>query len=190
LEDRVIVGLEMLQEMKEQVLQIRQRLKEGNDRQKSYADAKRTPREFTVGDKVLLRVKPQKSTIKFGKNAKLAPRYVGPFEVLEVVNPVAYRIALPPALARMHNVFHVSYLKKFVIHHEHMIDWKLLQVREPRVVEVITLKILEVRKLRLQNREVTQCKVQWDQYTEDNATWEDYHDIFQKYPYLFIETEN
>ena len=77
---------------------------------------------------MLLRVKPQKSTIKFGKNAKLAPRYVGPFEVLEVINPVAYRIALPPTLARMHNVFHVSYLKKFVSHHEHMIDWKLLQV--------------------------------------------------------------
>ena len=101
LEDRIIVRPEMLQEMEEQVLQIWQRLKEENDRQKSYADAKRTPREFLLGDKVLLRVKPQKSTIKFGKNAKLALRYVGPFEVLEVVNPVAYRIALPPALARM-----------------------------------------------------------------------------------------
>ena len=77
MEDRIIVGPEMLQKMEEQVLKIRQRLKEANDRQKSYADAKRTPREFSVGDKVLLRVKPQKSTIKFGKNAKLAPRYVG-----------------------------------------------------------------------------------------------------------------
>ena len=114
--------------MEEQVFQIRQRLKEVNDRQKSYVDAKRTPREFLVGDKVLLRVKLQKSTIKFGKNAKLAPRYVGPFEVLEVVNPVAYRIALPPALAKMHDVFHVPYLKKYISHHEHMIDWKLLQV--------------------------------------------------------------
>ena len=77
---------------------------------------------------MLLRVKPQKSTIKFGKNAKLAPRYVGPFEVLEVINLVAYKIALPLALARMHDVFHVSYLKKYITHHEHMIDWKLLQV--------------------------------------------------------------
>ena len=100
---------------------------------------------------MLLIVKPQTSTIKFRNNAKLALRYVGPFEVLEVVNPVAYRIALPPALARMHDVFHVSYLKNYITHHEHMIDWKLLQVRELGVVEVRPLRILEVRKLRLRN---------------------------------------
>ena len=151
LEERVIVGPEMLQEMEEQVLQICQRLKEANDRQKSYAYVKRTPKEFTVGYKVLLRVKPQKSTIKFGKNAKFPPRYVGPFEVLEVVKRMAYKIALPPVLARMHNIFHVSYLKKFVSHHEHMIDWKLLQMRELGVVEVKPLRILEVRKLRVRN---------------------------------------
>ena len=126
LEGIIIVGPEMLKEMEEHIIQICQRFKEANDKQKSYVDAKRTPREFSVGEKVLLRVKPQKSTIKFGKNAKLAPRYVGPFEILEVVNPLAYKIALPPALARMHDVFHVSYLKKYITHHEHMIDWKLL----------------------------------------------------------------
>ena len=88
--------------------------------------SKKIPREFSVGEKVLLRVKPQKSTIKFGKNAKLAPRYVGPFEILEVVNLVAYKIALPSALSRMHDVFHVSYLKKCITHHDHIIDWNLL----------------------------------------------------------------
>ena len=77
---------------------------------------------------MLLRVKPQKSTIKFGKNAKLALRYVGPFEVSEVVNPVAYKIALPPALAKMYDIFHLSYLKKYITHHDHMIDWKLFLV--------------------------------------------------------------
>ena len=83
-------------------------------------------------------------------------------------------IALPPALARMHDVFHVLYLKKYISHHEHIIDWKLLQVWEPGVVEVKPLKILKLCKLRLWNQDVTQCKVQWDQYIEDNATWEDY----------------
>ena len=101
LEDIIIVGPKMLNEMEEQIIQIHQRLKEANDKQQSYADAKRTPREFSVGEKVLLRVKPHKSTIKFGKNAKLAPRYVRTFEILKVMNPVAYIIALPPTLARM-----------------------------------------------------------------------------------------
>lgn len=127
-EDKIIVGPEMLKEMEEQIIQIRQRLKEANDRQKSYADAKRTPREFSVGEKVLLKVKPQKSTMKFGKRAKLVPRYVGPFEVMEIMNPVAYRIALPSVLARMHDVFHVSYLKKYITHRDDIIDWNLLQV--------------------------------------------------------------
>ena len=80
LEDRIIVGPEMLKEMEEQIIQICQRLKEANDRQKSYADAKRTPREFSIGEKVLLRVKPQKSSIKFGKNAKLAPNMWDPLK--------------------------------------------------------------------------------------------------------------
>ena len=112
LEDRIIVEPKMLKEMEEQIIQIRQRLKKANDRQKRYADARRTPREFSLGEKVLLTVKPQKSTIKFGKNAKLASRYVGPFEILEVVNPVAYKTALPPTLVKMHDAFHVSYIKK------------------------------------------------------------------------------
>ena len=76
---------------------------------------------------------------------------------------MAYKIALVPALARMHDVFHVSYLKNYITHHEHIIDWKLLQVREPGVVEVKPLRILEVHKLRLRNCDVTQCKVHWDQ---------------------------
>ena len=122
MEDRIIARPEMLQEMEEQVLQIHQRLKVENERQKIYVDAKRTPREFSLGDKVLLRVKPQKITIQFVKNAKLASRYVGPFEILEVVNKVAYRIALPPTLSKMHGIFHMSYLKKYITHHEHMID--------------------------------------------------------------------
>ena len=126
IEDKIIIGPDMLKEMEEQVIQIFQKLKKANDRQKSYANAKRILREFSVGEKVLLKVKPQKSTIKFGKNAKLAPRYVGTFEVLEVVNPVAYIIALPPALARINDVFHVPYLKKYITHHEHIIDWNLL----------------------------------------------------------------
>lgn len=99
IEDQIIVALEMLLDLEEQVVQIRQRLKEAKDQHKSYTDAKNPPREFDLGENVLFKVKPQKSAIKLGKNAKLAPRYVGHFEVLENVNLLAYKIALPLALA-------------------------------------------------------------------------------------------
>ena len=85
-----MIGPEMLKEMEEQMVMIRARLKEAVDRKKSYADRKRTFRQFQVGDKVFLRVRPHKSSISFGKSSKLAPRYVGPFDVLEVISPVAY----------------------------------------------------------------------------------------------------
>jgi hypothetical protein len=81
LEDRVLVGPEAIQEMEEQMQSIRQRIKEAQDRQKSYADAHRVDRSYEVGDRVFLRVKPHKSSIKFGKGAKLSPGFVGPFEL-------------------------------------------------------------------------------------------------------------
>lgn len=116
----------MLSEMEEQVGIIKQRLAKSNDRKKSYADSKWVPKNFIVGKKVLLRVKPHKSSIKFGKSSKLSLHYVGPFKVLEEINPIAYRIVFPPALARMHNVFHVSYIKKYIPRDNHVIDWNAL----------------------------------------------------------------
>ncbi|GJR24613.1 hypothetical protein Tco_0973140 [Tanacetum coccineum] len=85
------------------------------DRQKSYADLKRIPMEFQVGDKVMLKVSPWKGVMRFGKRGKLNPRYVGPFKVIERVGEVAYKLELPEELSRVHNTFHVSNLKKFRI---------------------------------------------------------------------------
>ncbi|GJS48736.1 hypothetical protein Tco_0598857 [Tanacetum coccineum] len=82
------------------------------DRQKSYADLKRKPMEFQVGDKVMLKVSPWKGVVRFGKRGKLNPRYVGPFKVVEKVGEVAYKLELPEELSRVHNTFHVSNLKK------------------------------------------------------------------------------
>nr|GEZ86130.1 putative reverse transcriptase domain-containing protein [Tanacetum cinerariifolium] len=83
-----------------------------HDRQKSYADLKREPMEFQVGDKVMLKVLPWKGVVRFGKRGKLNPRYVGPFKVLGVIGNVAYNLNLPEELSRVHNTFHVSNLKK------------------------------------------------------------------------------
>ncbi|GKC35056.1 putative reverse transcriptase domain-containing protein [Tanacetum coccineum] len=91
---------------------IKQRMQAARDRQKSYADLKRKPMEFQVGDRVMLKVSPWKGVVRFGKRGKLNPRYVGPFKVLEKVRSVAYKLELPQELSRVHNTFHVSNLKK------------------------------------------------------------------------------
>ena len=89
---------------------IRKCLLTSQSRQKSYADIRRRPLEFEVGDNVFLKVMPKRGVIRFGKRGKLSPRYIGPFEVLERVGEVAYRLALPPSLSSVHEVFHVSML--------------------------------------------------------------------------------
>ncbi|GJS00052.1 hypothetical protein Tco_0316560 [Tanacetum coccineum] len=121
------------------------------DRQKSYADLKRKPMEFQVGDKVMLKVSPWKGVVRFGKRGKLNPRYVGPFKVLEKVGTVAYKLELPEELSRVHNTFHVSNLKK--CHADEPLavpldglhfDDKLQLIEEP--VEILDREVNQLRK--------------------------------------------
>ncbi|GJX69486.1 putative reverse transcriptase domain-containing protein [Tanacetum coccineum] len=107
-----LTGPELIQETTEKIVLIKQRMQAAQDRQKSYADRKRKPMEFEVGDRVMLKVSPWKGVVRFGKRGKLNPRYVGPFKVLAKVGKVAYRLELPQELSRVHHTFHVSNLKK------------------------------------------------------------------------------
>nr|GFA96069.1 putative reverse transcriptase domain-containing protein [Tanacetum cinerariifolium] len=107
-----LTGPEIVQETTEKIVQIKQRIQAAPDRQKSYADLKHKPMEFQVGDKVMLKVLPWKGVVHFGKRGKLNPRYVGPFKVIDRVGSVAYKLELPKELSRVHNMFHVSNLKK------------------------------------------------------------------------------
>jgi hypothetical protein len=100
--------------MEYQMKTIRQRIKEAQDQQKSYVDAHHVDRSYEVGDRVFLRVKPHKSSIKFGKGVKISPRFVGPFEIVEKKGIVAYRLGFPDYLRHMHDVFHVFVLRHYV----------------------------------------------------------------------------
>ncbi|GKB86352.1 putative reverse transcriptase domain-containing protein [Tanacetum coccineum] len=107
-----LIGPELVQETTDKVVVIKEKLKAARDHQKSYADNRRKPLEFEVGDRVILKVSPWKGVVWFGKKGKLAPRYVGPFEILEMIGPIAYRLRLSEELSGVHDTFHVSNLKK------------------------------------------------------------------------------
>ncbi|GJY67723.1 putative reverse transcriptase domain-containing protein, partial [Tanacetum coccineum] len=167
---------------------IKQRIQTARDRQKSYADLKRKPMEFQVGDKVMLKVSPWKGVVRFGKRGKLNPRYVGPFKVLKKVGAVAYKLELPQELSRVHNTFHVSNLKKcysddpLVVPLEGLqVDDKLHFVEEP--VEVMDREVKQLRRSR-----VPIVKVRWNSRRGPEFTWEREDQFRKKYPHLFTKT--
>ena len=121
----IVLRQKMFKEMEKEVIKIREFLKGTQDRQKDYAYKNRVHREFNVGDHVYLLVRTRKSSLKLESCAKLSPIYYGPFEVLERIGPIAYRILLL-ANTRAHNVFHVSLLKKYVHDLNHVIDWGVI----------------------------------------------------------------
>ena len=107
---------------------IRQRLLTAQSRQKSYADVQCQPLEFVVGDHVFLKVMPKIRVVRFGKRGKLSPRFIRPFEILERVGTVAYRLALPPSMSGVHEVFHVSMLRRYTPDPAHVVDWGEIEV--------------------------------------------------------------
>ncbi|GJS64715.1 putative reverse transcriptase domain-containing protein [Tanacetum coccineum] len=128
--DAQLTGPEMIRETTEMIVQIKNRLLAARSRQKSYADVRRKPLEFEVGDKVMLKVSPWKGVVRFGKRGKLSPRYIGPFKILSRVGPVAYKLELPRELQGIHNTFHVSNLKKCLSDEELIIPLDEVRIDE------------------------------------------------------------
>ncbi|GKE87905.1 putative reverse transcriptase domain-containing protein [Tanacetum coccineum] len=120
--DRQLTGLEIIHEMTDKIVQIKSHIQVARDRQKSYADVRRKPLEFQIGDKVMLKVSPWKGVIRFGKRGKLNPCYIGPFKIIDKVGTVAYRLELPEQLSRVYSTFHVSNLKKCMADEPLVID--------------------------------------------------------------------
>ncbi|XP_074267107.1 uncharacterized protein LOC141590411 [Silene latifolia] len=105
-------------------------MRAAQDRQKSYADLNRSEITFKEGEKVLLKVSLMKGVMRFGKRGKLSQKYIGPFEILDRIGEVAYRLALPPALAKVENIFHISQLRQYVSDPTYVLDYKTIEVDE------------------------------------------------------------
>ncbi|XP_050875361.1 uncharacterized protein LOC127078986 [Lathyrus oleraceus] len=169
----------------EKIRMFRDKIKKAQDRQKSYADHRRRPLEFDEGDHVFLKVTLRLRLKGPFKSQKLSPRYIGPYQIIERIGEVAYRLALPPSLSEVHDVFHVSQLWKFIP--------DSLQPFLPDSVEVeadLTFKPLpsriigrEVKVLR--NKEIPLIKVQWDESHPGDATWELGSKMREAYTHLF-----
>ncbi|GAV69907.1 Chromo domain-containing protein [Cephalotus follicularis] len=123
--------------------------------------------------------------MRFGKKGKLTPRFIGPFEILERVGAIAYRLALPPSLADVHNVFHVSMLQKYHPDPSHVVQWEPLELRTDLSFEEIPIRILDQRVKKLRNKTIQLLKVLWQYHEVEEATWGTEDDIKAKYPQLF-----
>ena len=170
-------GPDLIKDSKEKVKLIRDRLKIAQARQKSYADLKCKEVTYEIGDRAYLRVSPLRGVKRFGVKGKLAPRFVGPYRILERMGEVAYKLELPEGLSRVHDVFHVSQLKKC---HAEMADIPLrdtvpleaIQLDNDLTYEENPVKILEFASRVTRSKVIKFCKVQWSHHTEDEATWE------------------
>ncbi|GJR70105.1 putative reverse transcriptase domain-containing protein [Tanacetum coccineum] len=183
--DSQLTGPEIIHEKPEKIFQIKKRIQAAHDRQKSYADRRRNPLEFQVGDMVMLKVSPWKEVIRFGKRGKLNPRYIGPFKILAKVGTVAYRLELPYQLSHVHSTFHVSNLKKCLTDKPLVIpldeiqnDEKLHFIKEPA-------EIMDRKVKRLKQCSISIVKVRWNSRRGPEFTREREDQVQKKYPHLF-----
>ncbi|GJS65612.1 putative reverse transcriptase domain-containing protein [Tanacetum coccineum] len=183
--DSQLTGPEIIHETTEKIVQIKNRIQAARDCQKSYADVRRKPFEFQVGDKVMLKVSTWKGVIRFGKWGKLNPCYIRPFKIIAKVGTFAYRLELPEQLSRVRSTFHVSKLKKCTAEEplvipldEIQVDDKLHFIEEP-------VEIMECEVKRLKQSHILIVKVRWNSRRVHEFTWEREDQMQKKYPHLF-----
>nr|GEV70123.1 hypothetical protein [Tanacetum cinerariifolium] len=177
---------EIIHETTEKIVQIKSRIQAARDRQKSYADVRRKPLEFQVGDKVMLKVSPWKGVIRFGKREKLNPRYIGPFKISARVGTVAYRIELPEQLNRVHRMFYVSKLKKHMAEEPLAIPLDEIQVDDKLNFIEKPVEIIDREVKRLKQSRIPIVKVRWNSRRGHEFTWEREDQMQKKYPHFFL----
>ena len=140
---------------------------------------------FEVGDHVFLKVMPKRGLVRFGKCGKLLPRFIGPFEILERIGTIAYRLALPPSMSGVHEVFHVSMLLKYTPDPAHVVDWGQIEVDIDGTFEEGLVCILDSRDQVLRRKTLRLVRVLWSHYGMEESTWEREDTMRAAYPFLF-----
>ena len=153
--------------------------------QKSYIDVRHRPLEFEVGDHVFLKVIPKRGVVRFGKRGKLSPRFIGPFEILERIGTVAYRLALPPSMSGVHEAFHVSMLWRYTPDPAHVVDWGQVEIDTDGTFEEGLVCIVDSRDRVLQRKTMRLVGVLWQHCGVEESTWEREDTIRATYPFLF-----
>lgn len=185
LSERTMMGPDVVDETTEKIKLIQQKLLTAQSRQKSYADNRRKDLSFEIGDHVFLKVSPLTGVGRSIRAKKLSPRYMGPFEVLKKVGPVAYQLALPPQLAGLHNVFHVSQLKKYQPDPSHVIEPEEVEIQENLTYRTEPDRIVDAKDKQLRNKTIRLVKVIWKGTAPGDATWETEDQMRKEYPQLF-----
>jgi hypothetical protein len=185
--ERKVFGPDILEEVEKQVRMVRENLYVAQSRQKSYADHRRRELSFEVGDFVYLMVSPMRGLRRFKVRSKLAPRFIGPFKILEKRSEVSYQLELPAQLSDVHHVFHVSQLKKCLCVPEEQIPMEDLDAKEDLSYQEHPVRILETSERVMRNPRIKMCKVQWSHHTEEEATWEREEELKAEFPSFFFD---
>jgi hypothetical protein len=159
-------------EAEEKVKQIQANILATQSRQKSYTDKRRKPLEFEVDDHVYLRVSPMKCVRRFGIKGKLASRYIGPYPILDKYGPTSYQVELPAKLSGVHNVFHVSQLKRCLKPPIDVVIKDSIPLEPDLTYNAYPIKILDQQDRITRNKTTRFYKAQWNKHSKDEATWE------------------
>ena len=185
-----LFGLEIIKEAERQVQIVRENLKVAQSRQKSYADTRRRELSFEEGEFVYLKVSPIRGLSIFKVKGKLSPRYIGPFKILSRKGEVAYELELPSRLSDVHNVFHISQLKKCLRVPEKELPLEELNVQDDLTYTEHPVRILGILERITKSKRIRMCKVQWSHHAEDEATWEREDEVQAEFPQLFASQPN
>ena len=184
--EKNLLGPDLVQQTTEQIRIIRDKMLTAQSRQKSYYDKRHRPLEFEEGDHVFLKLSPTTGVGRSLKIKKLNPRFLGPYQILKKVGTSAYQVALPPNLSNLHNVFHVSQLRKYLPDSSHVIRDEPIQIKENMTYQLVPASILDTDVKQLRNKTIPLVKVLWEGLTPEEATWELEEVMRKKYPKLFL----